>query len=792
MSSRARCFFPSLCRGLVLALLWLTLASPRPSPAQDAATPIPVAEIASRAAEVAALLSNLDSLSAPGPEMQAIEQGLPEMSKLLQDRWERLPRRLASEPSAPVLQGLANVWQGMRTELNEWSDTLANRGTNLQRELQRLSDLNETWARSLKEIQSAQAPPQLLSEISAIREAINTARARVNTRLADVLVLEYRVSLEQRRADQALGRIALARSELFSRLGVRSALPIWSPELWMSVRDQFIPGIRNAGVRWWTSLAGESEDQVKRVALHILGFLVLLALLMRARRQVVQWTASDRRAGVKWLLERPISAALSLAIFASPWVYPTYSLALFAMSRFISIFPGVRLLIALVPAGLSRGLYAFGVVLALEALRPLLFPARNLEQVVLLADLLAGGVLVGWMWRAARRVVPAGGTQRAEGGPPDRVLALSLSLAFMLAFLAGAAGFLQLTRLLATAALRSAYAWLGIRVAIWLLQLLVAYLLWARPLGALASVQRNRAYVERRAGLVLTWIGFAVWLLVPLSALTVTDNAANLARTVLDAGFGWGTVRISLGDVLLFGATAWAAFALSAVVQAMLEEDVFPRVRLAEGVPLALANLAHYAIVFAGFVVALTFLGVDLTKVTILVGAFGVGVGFGLQTLVNNFASGLILLFERPIRVGDVVQVGDIQGEVRHIGIRASTVRTWKGADVFVPNAQLVTEKVTNWTYTDRRLRIDLRITTTLTSDPRRVKELACGIASRHPDILRDPAPEAFSIGFGDSGLTFELRVWTNRFERSDAIRSELAEAVSAALTEAKIGHTAA
>jgi small-conductance mechanosensitive channel len=103
-----------------------------------------------------------------------------------------------------------------------------------------------------------------------------------------------------------------------------------------------------------------------------------------------------------------------------------------------------------------------------------------------------------------------------------------------------------------------------------------------------------------------------------------------------------------------------------------------------------------------------------------------------------------------------------------------------------------VTEKVTNWTYTDRRLRIDLRITAALASDPRRVKELVCGIAAGHPDILREPAPAAFSIGFGDSGLTFELRVWTNRFERSDAIRSELAEAVSAALTEAKINHTAA
>jgi small-conductance mechanosensitive channel len=101
-----------------------------------------------------------------------------------------------------------------------------------------------------------------------------------------------------------------------------------------------------------------------------------------------------------------------------------------------------------------------------------------------------------------------------------------------------------------------------------------------------------------------------------------------------------------------------------------------------------------------------------------------------------------------------------------------------------------VTEKVTNWTYADRRFRIDLRIAAAAASDPGRVKELVCGIARSHPDVLGEPPPAAFSIGFGDNGLTFDLRVWTNRFERSDAIRSELAEAVSAALTEAKIGHT--
>jgi potassium efflux system protein len=316
---------------------------------------------------------------------------------------------------------------------------------------------------------------------------------------------------------------------------------------------------------------------------------------------------------------------------------------------------------------------------------------------------------------------------------------------------------------------------------------LFAYALWARPLGGLGSVRRNRVYLERRAGRILWGIGGVVWVLSSLRPLTIFSAPIGVIRAVLGAGVAWGAVRITVGDLLLFGVTVWAAFTLAAIVRAVLETDVLPRVRLAEGVPLTLANLASYAIVLTGFILGLAALGVDLTKVTILVGAFGVGVGIGLQTLVANFAAGLILLFERPIREGDAIQVGDIQGQVRHIGIRASTVRTGRGADVFVPNAQLLAEKITNWTYTDRTLRIDLPVSVAKDVEPHRVIELLRHVAAGHPDILQEPAPAVFCLGFVASGLGFELRVWTDHFERGDAIRSELAEAVCAALLEAKI-----
>ena len=167
---------------------------------------------------------------------------------------------------------------------------------------------------------------------------------------------------------------------------------------------------------------------------------------------------------------------------------------------------------------------------------------------------------------------------------------------------------------------------------------------------------------------------------------------------------------------------------------------------------------------------------------TVLAGAFGVGLGFGMQSIVNNFVSGLILLFERPIHVGDIIEVGDLVGEVSRIGIRASIVRTYLGAEMIVPNAQLATERVINWTLSDRRRRIDLAVGVDYGSAPDKVVEVLESVARSHPSILKDPVPQAVFIKFDDSSIDFELRAWTNQFERWPKIKTELAAGVYAAL----------
>jgi hypothetical protein len=174
-------------------------------------------------------------------------------------------------------------------------------------------------------------------------------------------------------------------------------------------------------------------------------------------------------------------------------------------------------------------------------------------------------------------------------------------------------------------------------------------------------------------------------------------------------------------------------------------------------------------------------------QITLLAGAFGVGIGFGLQNVVNNFTSGLVLLFERPISVGDAVQIGELFGEVRRIGLRSSTLRTFQGAEVIVPNANLISDQVTNWTLSDRNRRIELPVGIEYGTDPEQVIQLLINVAKAHPDVMAYPEPGALFIGFGDSSLDFELRAWTSQFDSFLRIKSELAIGINNALRDAGI-----
>jgi potassium efflux system protein len=219
----------------------------------------------------------------------------------------------------------------------------------------------------------------------------------------------------------------------------------------------------------------------------------------------------------------------------------------------------------------------------------------------------------------------------------------------------------------------------------------------------------------------------------------------------------------------------YGAFVLSWSLQGLLMENVFSSRQMDAGARLSVVRLIHYALVLVGFLMALSALGFELKNVTIIGGALGVGIGFGMQAIVNNFVSGLILLFERPIKVGDVIQLSDGQrGRVINLGLRATIIETFDRAEIVVPNGDLIANQVTNWTLGNRSMRLVIPVGVAYGSDVETVMRVLMTVATDSSQVLKTPQPVVLFLNFGDSSLDFQLRVWIADFNDRRFIQSAL------------------
>jgi small-conductance mechanosensitive channel len=202
----------------------------------------------------------------------------------------------------------------------------------------------------------------------------------------------------------------------------------------------------------------------------------------------------------------------------------------------------------------------------------------------------------------------------------------------------------------------------------------------------------------------------------------------------------------------------------------------------------SIANLTRFFLVMLGMVVIIQSAGINLSALTVVFGALGVGIGFGLQTITNNFISGIIIVFEKPIKVGDRIELDDVNGKVTSISIRATTVLTNDNVSIIVPNSEFISGRVINWSHNDRSIRFRFPVGVSYNEDPLVVKKLLLEVADENENVLKSPAPDVFFDEFGDSSLNFKLAVWTDtQADRMSPFKSELYYAIFAKFKENNI-----
>ena len=259
-----------------------------------------------------------------------------------------------------------------------------------------------------------------------------------------------------------------------------------------------------------------------------------------------------------------------------------------------------------------------------------------------------------------------------------------------------------------------------------------------------------------------------------LFTLRIYASPIDAINGMLSLGINLGEQRITVGLLIFALAVIIGAYFISWLVQKAVIGEILSRRHVSRGVQLSISRLFHYAIVSVGFLFAIFTLGFELTQFVIIISALGVGIGFGLQSFVNNFICGLILLFERPVRVGDYVDLNGQWAIIKRIGLRSTTVETFDLANIIIPNNDLINNQVTNWTLSDRFVRVIIPVGVAYGSDVNKVFETLLKCGKGHPNVAKDPQPQVLFRQFGDSALNFELRIWTSDVDNRLALVSDI------------------
>jgi len=754
-----------------------TSAGPTPT-GPAAPEPIPMPALAERAEATEHLLRAAAAGAAPDPAVEQISRQLAETAPERRELRARTREVAVRLESRDAIEEVERGWLAVREALARARRIVAARLTQLEARQQELVREQGTWRVTIAEARADGVPAVALDRMSTLLDAIGQHLRELEERTAVLVGLQARISQEERGALEMLDVVARARLEFRSALLRRDAAPLWDSDADPETRES--PGVVAVLAADLVTLRAFAVERGPMLVLQALLFVLLLAVTRSIRGHVATWAADDpRAASPRIIFERALSAAALVTLLCTPFFHPYAPAVALHVVTLAALVPILRLLPALVGPRLRPAVFAVAGLVALDQTREMLGVALLPARLVLLGSLVTASIMVAFLLRHRR-------AERQDGAPALlRGLIVLLRIAQVLlvvGIVATVLGWVRLGRVLFTDVLAPAYLGLAIFGALQVLRTTLDIVLRSGRAQQLRIVAKHGPLVRDRLSRLLGLAGVLVWVGFCLSGVDLGGELWRLATAMLEAQLTIGSLTFRLGNTVTFVVALVASAYVARVVRFVLEEDVLTRTSAGRGMANTISATVNYVLLALGFLFAVAASGIELERFTILVGALGVGVGFGLQNVVNNFVSGLILLFERPVQLGDSIAVGGVEGEVKRIGIRSSTVRTWQGAEVIVPNASLISDQVVNWTLSDRQRRMDVRVGVAYGSDPRRVIALLLEVARANPGVLRQPAPIVLFLGFGESTLDFELRAWTASFELALQTKSELTLGISDAL----------
>ncbi len=599
------------------------------------------------------------------------------------------------------------------------------------------------------------------------RKNIDDLLERISAASTKMLKVQEEFSAERELLDSRLLLIDKTLEQLRQETFRRNAFSLFSldyyqqltPEMFAEYRANFISTIRLPDGFW--------QRHGWIIIVELISTLVLVSLLTLRRKR-------SRPISSEWrfLFEHPIAGAIFVTLAATGSLYENIPPSWGWLMLTIAMIAGTVLVAAMAENNRRRRLIiALAIVyLVSEVLKVsgLPTPAYQLYEVLLCAIAAPACLLIA---RRRRRREPG------KFGPYLASLYL-ISLVALVGLVTALLGFATLSIHLIEAVLGTIIIVFMVRMMIHLADGGITELLrldWVMARQLVIKLGISTGDRLKTLARIFILINAGLYLLVVWGVYNDTDEALS---TLLSYEYTIGGFSISVYMVSMVILVLYLTNLVSWVLQALADAHYMTPRKIDYGVQAALKRLLHYTLFTIGFFIAVSMASLDLQKFTIIAGALGVGIGFGLQNIVNNFVSGLILLFERPVKVGDTINIDDQWGTITRIGMRSTVFETLDRSEIIVPNSDLISQKVTNWTFTTNISRIVLTVGVAYGSPLDKVLEILTRVAQEHLEILKDPEPSAIFTGFGESSIDFELRVWISDINKRLKVKSELGQAV--------------
>ncbi len=761
---------------------------PAPPPAVEPEPEVSVPELINRADVSVAIIQTANGFLDTGElDLAEITEALAGVESEIS---EVLATIIGEQLDELSLRELELVDQGvvrLQSQLISGTELVEQEAAELDGQRNALKAEADFWDALLAQDMAADMPPAMVDRAREILTEIAAVRDRILERLNDVVAFRGRISEQRGRLDNGQRRVGQARE-----LRAASFLDPDSPPLWAEFGADWEPFGEMLSTAWRRA-ATAADDFVEAnrdgTTLFVLLFFPLGLAVFGLRRAILSKGADteiplERSVFVRW----PIAVTLLIWLSLGPEItMPLLPSVLGQMRGLVLTLVLLRIFPVIFherPTASVRALQGLFVLIALEPVRTIFLEGTPFGRFTHVAMTLAGMLFVHRYIQAIRTLPDE---EQPRLGLPATWYAGFVGLSFALALIFNTYGAADI-----------AERALDTSIGVVLVAAVIASLEHVLRNGLdifiesdagrkLNGVRRYPAEVRRR-GIVIVRIIVLLLLITVLPRLfPIVAGIWNAIGEASNVQWGFGSVNMSVANLIAFAIGVVIAVSVARFIRFALDEDIFPRLKVASGKAGAASRLIYYVLLVLGFLFALASAGFELSQLTLLISALGIGIGFGLQGIVNNFVSGLVVAFERPFQVGDMIEVGPLMGRVRTIGLRASTIRTYDGAELIVPNANLISGELINWTLSDRKRRIDIPVDVAYGSDMQQVREILTKVAAEHPNAMDDPEPWALFRGFGDDGLKFELRFWTPDADERLRTFSEVALQINAEFEAAGI-----